>query len=503
MERENRALSPFLVGVFAAEAAEGGHEDDLHVHPEGPVPDIGQVILDALLHLLNRIRFPAPAVHLRPAGDAGLHLVPEHVAGDQFPVVLVMGDGMGPGADDGHPPLKDVDELGQLIEGGFPQELPELRYPWIVPLRLGDVGAVLADRHGAEFPDKDFFPVEPVSSLLKDDRPGGGQLHADSDRDQDRQDHKGDDRPDDEVFQPLDPVVYAVEGPLVDADRGDAPHVHQPGVQQLEGEDVRDDVHGGRRVGQHPHDLLHPLFRAHGKGQIDKVDMLPLRVLSQVIESPFYGQLAPCDGFPLPSFEIVIESENFQPHPVVVSDDFRQADAQGTGAADHDGSHVASPSAVGAQKKAQAIPGNRQGEKARRDPAQKDAAEIRPGKFHQEGDHHHDEHRQQPGLQDEAAFLPEGRRPPRTIETALPGKDIKHDDRQDGKETEMGVPRKIIEGRRQHEAGDNDGRVATLVQDFQLRTVRLSKTSGQHDQTNSPSGSSLSQRRIPSSMSVW
>lgn len=222
--------------------------------------------------------------------------------------------------------------------------------------------------------------------------------------------------------------------------------------------------------------------------------MLPLRVLGQVIERPFYGQFDPRDGFPFPGLEIVIESENFQPHPVAVPDDFRQADAQGTGAADHDGSHVASPAAVGAQKKAQAIPGNRQGEKARHDPAQKDAAEIRPGKFHQEGDHHHDKHRQQPGLQDEAAFLPEGRCSPRAIEAALPGKDIKHDDRQNGKETEMGVPRKIIEGRRQHEAGDNDDRVVTLVQDFQLRTVRLSKTSGQHDQTNSPFTTTVANR---------
>src|SRR5262245_54110741 len=63
-----------LEGV-AMEAADEGQPHDLDVEADRPVLDVIQVVLDPLFER----RVAAPPVHLRPAGDAGLHLVAEHV----------------------------------------------------------------------------------------------------------------------------------------------------------------------------------------------------------------------------------------------------------------------------------------------------------------------------------------------------------------------------------------------------------------------------------------
>src|SRR5262249_54814333 len=64
-----------LVGMLVEEPAEQRQPHDLEVEAYRPVLDVIEVVLDALLDR----RVPAPAVDLRPAGDAGLHLVPQHV----------------------------------------------------------------------------------------------------------------------------------------------------------------------------------------------------------------------------------------------------------------------------------------------------------------------------------------------------------------------------------------------------------------------------------------
>src|SRR5262245_54856597 len=49
---------------------------DLEVQPRAPVPDVIQVVLDAVHHLAQGVGLAAPAIDLRPACDAGLDLVP-------------------------------------------------------------------------------------------------------------------------------------------------------------------------------------------------------------------------------------------------------------------------------------------------------------------------------------------------------------------------------------------------------------------------------------------
>src|SRR5262249_37118943 len=70
--------TPFLVGILVEEPAEQRQPHDFQVEAHRPVLDVIQVVLDALLDR----GVAAPAVDLRPAGDPGLHLVPQHVLRD-------------------------------------------------------------------------------------------------------------------------------------------------------------------------------------------------------------------------------------------------------------------------------------------------------------------------------------------------------------------------------------------------------------------------------------
>src|SRR6267142_1782776 len=74
-----------LVGMLVEEASYEGEPHDLQIEPHRPVLDVIQVVLDPLFDR----RVAAPAVHLRPAGDARLHLVAQHVLRDS---VLELGD---------------------------------------------------------------------------------------------------------------------------------------------------------------------------------------------------------------------------------------------------------------------------------------------------------------------------------------------------------------------------------------------------------------------------
>src|SRR5512139_4320140 len=100
------------VGVLLAEAAKHGEDEDLQVEEEGPVLDVVEVMLDALLDR----RVAAPAVPLRPAGPAALHAVAPHVLRDALAELLDDGRPLGPRADEAHVADEDVDELGELVE---------------------------------------------------------------------------------------------------------------------------------------------------------------------------------------------------------------------------------------------------------------------------------------------------------------------------------------------------------------------------------------------------
>src|SRR5690606_28098265 len=113
------------VGVRMPHAAEQREHDDLEIQPERPVLDVVEVVLDALLE----VGIAAPAVHLGPAGDPGLHHVLLHVLRH---LLLELRDEHRPlraRPDDRHLALEHVDELRQLIEARAAQERPEAGRP--------------------------------------------------------------------------------------------------------------------------------------------------------------------------------------------------------------------------------------------------------------------------------------------------------------------------------------------------------------------------------------
>src|SRR6185295_3199975 len=169
------------IGILFPQHHGHGLEDDLQVERERPAAQVGEVALDAPLHLLDRVGLAAKAAHLREAGDAGPHLVADHVAADQLAIELVMGDGVRPRADHAHAPLQHVDELRQLVERAAAQEGAEARDAAVVARRLAHHVTVLGDGHGAELVDHDLAAVDAVAALPEQDRAGRRALDADRD----------------------------------------------------------------------------------------------------------------------------------------------------------------------------------------------------------------------------------------------------------------------------------------------------------------------------------
>ncbi|MNS87645.1 hypothetical protein D3C72_1215930 [compost metagenome] len=72
--------------------------------------------MDARFHLVERFRLAAQTIHLRPAGNARLDLVAQHVALDQLTVLLVMRHRVRARPDNAHASLQHVNKLRQLIK---------------------------------------------------------------------------------------------------------------------------------------------------------------------------------------------------------------------------------------------------------------------------------------------------------------------------------------------------------------------------------------------------
>src|SRR5579872_2841652 len=137
-----------------------GLQQDLDVEPRRPMAQILQIIAHPLRHLLQGLGLAAQSIDLGETRDSGPHLVADHVSIDELTVELIMSDGMRPRPDQAHLPLQHVQELRQLIEGGYAQESAHAGYPRVPLARLGDDRAVLLHPHGAELVDEDLLAVE-------------------------------------------------------------------------------------------------------------------------------------------------------------------------------------------------------------------------------------------------------------------------------------------------------------------------------------------------------
>src|SRR5678815_1589338 len=110
-----------VLGMYALEeAANDGEPHDLQVERHRPVFDVIQVVFDPLFER----GISAPAIDLRPPGDARLHLVAQHVLRDAVPELLDEEGTLGTRPDDRHLALEDL----SLIHISEPTRLLSISY---------------------------------------------------------------------------------------------------------------------------------------------------------------------------------------------------------------------------------------------------------------------------------------------------------------------------------------------------------------------------------------
>src|SRR3954453_8700870 len=73
--RATRTVKVILVGVLGIQALHAGADDDFDVEGEAPVADVPEIVLHPPPHQIDFGRLTAKAVHLRPAGNAGLDVL--------------------------------------------------------------------------------------------------------------------------------------------------------------------------------------------------------------------------------------------------------------------------------------------------------------------------------------------------------------------------------------------------------------------------------------------
>jgi hypothetical protein len=85
---------PRSIGVLRANERKRRLRDDVEVKQNRPVLDVIEVVLDAALNLFLAVGLAAPAVDLRPAGDARLDTVAREITVDRLVIKLVLGLGV-------------------------------------------------------------------------------------------------------------------------------------------------------------------------------------------------------------------------------------------------------------------------------------------------------------------------------------------------------------------------------------------------------------------------
>src|SRR5260221_11567698 len=150
-------------------------EKNVEVEQHRPVLDVIEIELDPFLDLLFAVDFAAPAIDLRPAGDAGFDAVTREIAVDSLveqPALQFALHGVRTRADQRQVALEhDIENLRQLIEAGLADEAPD----------AGDAGIVLGHDLGgrrvrlmviqrAELEDVDALVVEAESFLAEQHR---------------------------------------------------------------------------------------------------------------------------------------------------------------------------------------------------------------------------------------------------------------------------------------------------------------------------------------------
>ena len=174
----------------------GVRSENVEVKHDRPVFDVEKIVLDAPLELLVRVGLAAPAVDLRPAGDAGLHAVAGEIAVDDLLVEPVGGlglQGVRARADEREVAFeRDVDELRQLVEAGLADEAADAGDARVVARRelARRCDPSWFDVHRAELEDLDQLVVEAVALLAEEHRAGAVEPDGERDREHHRREER-------------------------------------------------------------------------------------------------------------------------------------------------------------------------------------------------------------------------------------------------------------------------------------------------------------------------
>ena len=173
----------YLICIFIYESFKNREEQDFYVEGHGPVLDVPDVVL----HTLVDRGVAAEAVDLGPAGHAWADLMLDHVAWD---LLLKHLDELGTlraRPDEGHLAGEDVEELRELVDGGFPDEAADAGDARVArdgPALLFVCFGLL--HHGAELVHHERLVMKADALLLEDNRARRGELDEGRDDEHDR-----------------------------------------------------------------------------------------------------------------------------------------------------------------------------------------------------------------------------------------------------------------------------------------------------------------------------
>jgi hypothetical protein len=106
------------ISISTSHELETGQNEDLHVEPEAPIPDVPKVAIDPPFHHLDARRLAAEAIHLRPSGEARFDMLAKCVIGDELHISIIVSNRVRSRTDQGHVPAEHIDELWQLVDAG-------------------------------------------------------------------------------------------------------------------------------------------------------------------------------------------------------------------------------------------------------------------------------------------------------------------------------------------------------------------------------------------------
>src|ERR1700694_1966363 len=183
-------------------------EQNVEIEQHRPVLDIVEIELDALLDFLFAVDFAAPAVDLRPAGNARLDAVAREIAVHRFveqPALQFTLHGVRTRADQREIAFEhDVEELRQFVKAGLADKTSDAGNAAVV---LGHdlcgerIGLIVVQR--AKLEDVDALVVEAEPLLAEQNRTRTVEVYGQRDQSQERRGEQQDEGADDVVEQPL------------------------------------------------------------------------------------------------------------------------------------------------------------------------------------------------------------------------------------------------------------------------------------------------------------